>query len=728
MSDRPPVVLQVCILNSRRDYFDYYSKDTIPPIGARVWAPFGTKKRLGMVIGLGRENPNAAFTLKTILETIDEDSFFPEPILTLCRWISRYYHTPLSEVIPLALPKPYRLGRPYDVLIETDYQRIVSSLEAHSRVSGRAKRQHDLIDLFSSQQTQSKQQILKAGFTSAHLQALLSQGILVLTPRMPSASLAIPRQEPLALNPEQAAVVLKISESLNTFHCFLIDGVTGSGKTEVYLHLIAKVLNQQKQVLILVPEIGLTPQLLSRFSARFNEPMVVIHSNLNDTERQRAWQLARESTIKLVIGTRAAIFTPMPDLGLIVIDEEHDTSLKQLDRVHYSARDAALVRAKGANIPVILGSATPSLETLHNCDNQKYTRLELTQKAASDKPLRYQLLDIRNETLHEGLASASIALIREHLKNQHQVLVFINRRGFSPILLCHQCGWMADCRACDAHLTVHRRAGQLVCHHCGLVQPIPSNCKKCHCSELIPVGAGTQRIYDALKAEFPNTNILRIDRDEVTKKHALNACLDQINRGEAELIVGTQMLAKGHHFPKLTLVVVVDTDNGFYNQDFRATERLGQLLTQVSGRAGREKLPGHVLIQTHLPQHPLLNLLVQKGYGPFAKALLIQRQQAHMPPYTHLAMLRAQSKTMPKILHFLHAIKKHLQPLDVELLGPAPAPLARKASHHRLQLLVKSSTRPQREKALVLMREAILQHKLDRSIQWTLDVDPIDLS
>lgn len=719
-------VVQVCIPNTRRDYFDYYAQACFPVVGARVWVPFGSKRRMGVVVGFGVVD-NPKFTIKTITEIIDPEPIFPEHLLHLCRWVSQYYQSHLSEVIPLALPKHFRDGRPYESLVEYDYQLAMSATDAHGLISARAKRQHDLIDWLAQAAPLSRQKIISAGFNAAQISAFIEQGIIQLTPRTPPL-VSESKKQPLLLNAEQAGIVTKITQSLDAYQCFFIEGVTGSGKTEVYLQVIAKVLSAGKQALVLVPEIGLTPQLLKRFSERFSEPMAIIHSNLNDTERQRAWQFAKESTVKLVIGTRAAVFTPMPDLGLIVIDEEHDASLKQIERVRYSARDTALVRAHMANIPIIMGSATPSLESLHNCEKQKYTHMRLTQKAVSRDPLRYQLLDIRNEPLHEGFAVQTIHLIREHLQRQHQVLVFINRRGFSPVMLCRQCGWMADCRACDSHLTVHRKAGQLVCHHCGKMQAIPKHCGKCQSNELVPVGSGTQRIYEYLTTQFPETNTLRIDRDEVSKKHALNECLDKINRGEAQLIVGTQMLAKGHHFPKLTLVVVIDTDNGFYNQDFRATERLGQLLTQVAGRAGREEHAGHVIIQTHLPQHPLLNILVQQGYVPFAKALLLQRQQAQMPPYSHLAMLRAQSKTMPKVLHFLHAIKKQLHPAGIEVLGPAPAPLARKADHHRLQLLIKSNSRPQREYALNLMREAIVQHKLDKSIEWTIDVDPIDLT
>ncbi len=719
-------VIHVCIPNTRRDYFDYHAEDGTPPPGARVWVPFGNKKRMGIVVGFGTLS-KPTFTIKHIIETIDTEPMLPEHLLHLCHWVSRYYQTPLSEVLPLALPKQLREGRVYEALTEWDYQLALLPDEARSALSPQAKRGHQLIDLFTKSCILSKARISEAGFTSIHLNTLLSKSIIKLIPHQ-AALTTSERTQPLTLNLEQAHTVEQITQSLQTYQCFLIDGVTGSGKTEVYLQIIAKVLALGKQVLVLVPEIGLTPQLLSRFSARFHEQMAVIHSHLNDTERRLAWQQAKDETVKLIIGTRGAIFTPMPNLGLIVIDEEHDASFKQMDRVRYSARDTGLMRAYTANIPIILGSATPSLESLYNSECGKYKRLPLKEKAVSQVPLHYQILDIRNETLHEGLASQTLHIIREHLARQHQVLVFINRRGFSPVLLCHQCGWMADCRACDSHLTLHRSSGKLACHHCGLIQTIPNRCNQCHSPELVPIGAGTQRIYDYLATQFPNTSLLRIDRDETQKKHALNAHLDKINKGEAQLIVGTQMLAKGHHFPKLTLVVVVDADNGFYNQDFRALERFGQLLTQVAGRAGRELDAGQVVIQTHLPQHPLLNLLVQQGYGPFAASLLHLRQQALLPPYSHMAMLRAQSKTMSKVLHFLHAVKQQLHPIGINLLGPAPAPLARKAHHHRMQLLIQSSSRGHREHALKMMREVISQHKLDKSIEWTIDVDPIDLS
>lgn len=722
-------VFKVSIPHTNRDFFDYIAADVEPQIGARVWVPFRNKTRLGVVVGQDSSDSHG-MTLKSITTVIDESPLLSADMLALCQWISRYYQSPLSEVIPLALPKKYRVGALPQLPVSEHYQLLISPEQAHQKLAPKALKQHALIDFIAAQATAvSKKTTLQAGFSTTQLKALLGWDILAVTEKINKPMLSISQPDaPLPLNQEQAMAVQAIGEGLKSYRCFLLQGVTGSGKTEVYLQVIAQVLAQGLQVLVLVPEIGLTPQLLSRFTARFREPMAVIHSHLNDTERQQAWQLASDNEVKLVIGTRSAIFTPMPALGLIVIDEEHDASLKQMDGVRYSARDTALMRAFSANIPIILGSATPSLESLYNCSLKKYTLLPLNQKALASTPLHYQILDIRNQVLQHGLASPTLAAINQHLQQQNQVLVFINRRGFSPVLLCHQCGWMADCRACDSHLTLHRGIHRLICHHCGLTQTVPKQCESCHGRELLPVGIGTQRVHDYLTTQFPDTAILRVDRDEVSKKQALDDRLARISTGETQLIVGTQMLAKGHHFPRLTLVVVLDTDNGFYNQDFRALERLGQLLTQVSGRAGRAEFPGQVIIQTHLPQHPLLNMLIQKGYDPFAKALLLMRQEAALPPYHFMAMIRAQSQDQKKLLVFLHAVKDHLHTPDITTLGPAPAPLARKAEQHRMQLLIKSPSRKILHTALTEMRSWLIKDKISNTVRWNIDVDPMDLS
>lgn len=534
---------------------------------------------------------------------------------------------------------------------------------------------------------------------------------------------------PLELNPEQTSALQIISSALGHYQAFVLDGVTGSGKTEVYLQLAARVLEKGQQVLILVPEIGLTPQLVSRFKKRFNHPIATIHSHLGDKARAQAFALATRQDVQLVIGTRTALFTPMPALGLIIIDEEHDASFKQQEGIRYSARDAALVRAHQAEVPIILGSATPSLESLHNCKIQKYTHLLLTQKAESQTPLSYRLIDIRAQKLTDGLSSVTLKTIKSHIDAGRQALIFINRRGYAPVLLCHHCGWMADCKACDSHLTVHQGKNKLVCHHCGIKKTVPIHCANCQGTDLLPIGAGTQRIHDALVTAFPNTSIARIDRDQIKKNKQLIEEIEKIESGKTQILIGTQMLAKGHHFPNLSLVVILDADAGFYNQDFRALERLGQLITQVSGRAGRANVPGEVLIQTHFPDNPLLKQLIQSGYNAFTEALLPLRHKADWPPYHFIVLMRAFAKNEGALQSFLCKVKNELTALQLELtiLGPAPAPLAKKATLYHMQLLIKSSTRRPLHQALHFVQNKYPQHIRKQGVRWVMDVDPVDL-
>ncbi|MGL5741239.1 MAG: primosomal protein N' [Legionella sp.] len=722
-------VYQVCIPHTSRDFFDYLADWLTPCIGARVWVPFRKQERLGIVVGK-RESQHDSELLKSISSVIDEHALIEQELLTLCSWIGSYYQSPLSEVLPLALPKKYRLGQMCQLPMDDFYHLALPWEEAKKAIPARARKQLELIDFLHEQQEPvAKWCLTQKGFNSSQLAHLLAADLISLSQRIALPTRANnPLSPALQLNHEQAVAVTAIMEQLHQYHCFLLQGVTGSGKTEVYLQVIAKVLAQDKQVLVLVPEIGLTPQLVSRFTARFEQPIAVIHSSLNETERQVAWQLAKEAKVKMIIGTRAAIFTPMPDLGLIVIDEEHDASLKQMEGVRYSARDTALMRAHLANIPIIFGSATPSLESMYNGKQNKYTLLRLTHKALTTTPLHYQLIDLRAQTLQHGLATPTLQLIKAHLQKQNQVLVFINRRGFAPVLLCHQCGWMADCRACDSHLTLHKQVGQMICHHCGLTQKTPVCCGSCQSKALIPVGAGTQRVHEFLSSYFPDTEVVRIDRDAVRKKNALDEQLERIHMGKAQLIVGTQMLAKGHHFPRLSLVVILDADAGLYNQDFRALEHLGQLLTQVSGRAGRAEQAGQVLIQTHLPDHPLLNLLIQQGYDHFADALLTTREQAQLPPFHYLAVIRAQGKMSGSVLKFLHATKDQIQIPPLIVMGPAPAPMPRKANQYRMQLLIKSPSRKALKNSLTKLREWLGKNKLTNGIRWNVDVDPMDLS
>ncbi|MBN9231049.1 MAG: primosomal protein N' [Legionella sp.] len=721
-------IYQVCIPHTARDYFDYQAPAELEPtIGARVWVPFRKKIRLGIIVGIV---PAATIPENTrFIETlIDESPLLTEELFALCQWISRYYQSPLSEVLPLALPKKYREGAVAQLPMTEAFQLALPLTEVQVKVAPRAQKQQQMAAFLAEQDKPvTKKELQQMGFSSAVLKTLLQLQCIntVLQPQLPPPP-AHELQPSLTLNSEQQEALQVLMAHGHEYRCFLLQGVTGSGKTEVYLQLIQSVLQQGKQALVLVPEIGLTPQLVARFMARFHELIMVIHSSLNESERQYAWQLAHEGMARIIIGTRAAVFTPMPSLGIIIIDEEHDLSFKQMEGVRYSARDVALMRAHRLHIPILLGSATPSLETLYNVEQKKYQLLRLTQRAEAQKPLHVQLVDLRAQTLEHGLAKSTLNVIKEHLQQQNQVLIFINRRGFAPVLMCHQCGWMMDCPACDSHLTLHKH--QLICHHCGLIKMIPKKCGRCSSDELIPVGAGTQRIHEFLTHYFPQYTLSRVDRDAMRKKEALELELARIQQGKAQLIVGTQMLAKGHHFPRLTLVVVVDADAGLYHQDFRALEHLAQLLTQVAGRAGRAEYPGQVLIQTHEPQHPLLNTLIRKGYDALAQEILLMRRQAQLPPYYYLALIRAQSHDLEQLKQWFQQCKIFLHQLNIEVMGPAPAPLPRKAHQHRMQLLLKSASRKILQAALTQWREWLTINKLNNSVRWNVDIDPVDLS
>jgi primosomal protein N' (replication factor Y) len=655
------LVAKVCIPHTAKDYYDYSIGQPTPKIGARVDVSFRNRTMVGIVIGYGEPEKNS-IQLKAIKTVIDEEALLSSEILSLCRWIGHYYQAPLSEILPLALPKSYRQGK----LDEQITPPIVESLNVYPA--------------------------------------------------------------PYSLNNEQDISVQAIKKSLDQYQCFLLYGVTGSGKTEVYLQVIQTVLQKNQQVLVLVPEIGLTPQWLSRFTQRFSYPMVVIHSHLTEKERQKAWHSAHTGQAQLIIGTRTAVFTSLVNLGLIIIDEEHDASFKQMEGPRYSARDVAIVRAHARNIPIILGSATPSLETLHNVILGKYQAFYLRKKAASAQPLRYKIIDMRQQKVLHGISKPALSLIKTHLEQKNQVLVFINRRGYAPVLLCHHCGWIPSCRDCDTHLTLHRQAGQVLCHHCGFIAKTPKTCSACQGHVLLPVGVGTQRIYEYLTEVFPDVAIARIDRDETKHKKALELELKKIESGETQLMIGTQMLAKGHHFPKLTLVVIVDTDQGFYNADFRALERLGQLITQVAGRAGRAENAGQVAIQTYLPQHLLLNQLIQSGYDAFAQSLLKVRSTTQLPPYAFMALISAQSKRVEKSICLLDEIKRQINHVSIKVLGPAPAPMARRATFYRYQLLLQTPNRQCLQTVLSQIRQDFFRHTMTVGVVWGIDVDPVDLS
>jgi len=532
------------------------------------------------------------------------------------------------------------------------------------------------------------------------------------------------------LNQAQQQAVDTILAAKNDFCVYLLDGVTGSGKTEVYIRAMQEIIKEGKQILVLVPEISLTPQTIERFQVRFEVPIVTLHSNLSERNRLSAWTAAGSGSAKIIIGTRSAIFTPCVTLGLIIVDEEHDISFKQQDRFRYHARDLAIMRASTTRIPIVLGSATPSLESLLNVKRQRYHSLSLPDRAGKASMPDYHVIDVRQSFSEEGLSAPLLKMMRLHLDQDNQVMLFLNRRGFAPILYCTQCTWIVKCKRCDTRMVYHRKPLHLQCHHCHTQSSIPLRCEQCQEMSLHPVGVGTQRLEKALELHFPDVPIIRVDRDTTRRKGAMNTLLDRVHTEKKAILLGTQMLAKGHHFPNVTLVGIIDADSGLFSADFRAAEQMGQLLIQVSGRAGRAEKIGTVAIQTRHPDHFLLQTLIKNGYPPFAQVLLKEREDATLPPFSYFALFRAESYGEQSASDFLEAIKKISLSLSdtVSVLGPISALIGKRKGLHCQQLLIRS----ERRSALQHFLKNILKHidKLSSNypVKWILDVDPIEVS
>ena len=563
---------------------------------------------------------------------------------------------------------------------------------------------------------------------SCAMPVLLRKGGEVQT--SPSASLSHEREgenKVLTLNDAQQNAVEKIIAAKNKFNVFLLDGVTGSGKTEVYLRVIDDVLKSGRQVLVLVPEISLTPQTIERFRARFAVPIAALHSSLSDKDRLQSWCDAKSGHARMVIGTRSAIFTAFHDLGLIVIDEEHDTSFKQQDRFRYHARDLGIMRASRLDIPIVLGSATPSLESILNARRDRYVHLTLPMRAGNAALPTYEMIDLRNNKIEEGLSPPLLRAMKNHLQSNNQVMLFLNRRGFAPVLYCTECAWTANCKRCDARMVYHRSPLRLHCHHCDARSAIPKMCPDCHQESLQPVGLGTQRIEEVLAKHFPDVPIIRVDRDSTRKKNALNNLLEQIHREPKAILLGTQMLAKGHHFPNVTLVGVIDADSGLFSADFRAAEQMGQLLLQVSGRAGREEKQGTVMIQTKHPDHPLLQTLIHHGYAKFAEELLNERESALLPPYSYYAVIRAEAHSEQQVDQFLNGLKSVEGGDQVSLLGPLPAFIAKKKGMYCQHLVVRANRRGSLHHFLKQMLDQLEALPKALTVKWVLDVDPVEV-
>ena len=735
-SSHPPAqFLRVALDTPLRRLFDYRAPaaDGTRPLvaGMRVEVPFGSRRMIGVLVEQAASSDVPLGKLKAAIGTLDDEPLFDPVTFGLVRWAADYYHQPIGEAFAAALPALLRAGRPLTAL-EPRWRLTAAGVAAHVAAKRRGTRQRALLDALGAAASLGADAPAAAGAQArAALRALVARGWVE------SYDVEPPRIEPppptAALGPvltaAQASAVDAIGATLDGFAPWLLHGVTGSGKTEVYLRVIERALAAGRQALVLVPEIALTPQAVARFRARFTTPLAVLHSGLTPGERLAMWRAARTGKAGVVIGTRSAIFTPLARPGVIVVDEEHDASYKQQEGFRYSARDLAVLRAQRHGIPAILGSATPSLETLQQALAGRYRRADLPLRTGAAGAPRIAIIDLRAHEARHGIATPALLAMQRHLEAGGQVLLYLNRRGFAPTLFCPGCGWSAPCAQCDARLTVHRRRQRLICHHCGAEGAIPFACPNC-ASELRPVGTGTERIEDALEEFFPRMPVVRIDRDTTRGRGQIEAAFDRVHSGAARILVGTQMLTKGHDFPDVTLVVVLNADQGLFGADFRASERLAQSIVQVAGRAGRAARAGEVLVQTACPQHPLLVQLLQSGYDGFAQAALAEREAAGWPPYSRLALLRADATAREHALGFLAAARgaaEGLADAALRLLGPAPAAMERRAGRFRAQLLLESRERAPLQLLLRAWLPLVAALPEARRVRWSIDVDPLEV-
>ncbi|MGR9046676.1 MAG: primosomal protein N' [Gammaproteobacteria bacterium] len=728
-------ILRVAIPIPLRRLFDYLVPESADPgklrPGARLKVPFGKHSKIGFLVEVRRDSEVDTGKLKRAEALLDDTPLLDDSDLALLHWAGRYYHHPLGEVISAAFPVAFRQGKPAVALVETHYLLTSEGRAARPDLMKRAPKQKMLLELFQSWPDSLSETELSERLDNWRpaVKALLAKKWLETREHSDKdASAPLTRTTELRPNRLQQTAIESVVEALGRFEVFLLEGVTGSGKTEVYMQIIRSVLERGQQVLVLLPEITLTPQLEERFRRRFAVPVSVSHSKLTDGQRQTAWLQMQRGDCAILLGTRSALFTPLKNPGLIILDEEHDASFKQQEGFRFSARDVAVVRGKMLHIPVLLGSATPSLESYYNVENGRYQLLHLPERAGNADPPSLHLLDIRNKRMQEGLSEPLITEMRRILGKQEQVLLFLNRRGFAPTLICHGCGWVARCRRCDANLVIHSDEGLLRCHHCGGEQRLFGQCPDCKTGVLTPLGLGTERVEKALTELFPGKTIVRLDRDTTQRKGVLEGYLEQIQQGRVDIILGTQMLAKGHHFPNVTLVVLLDVDSGLFSIDFHAFEKLAQMIVQVSGRAGRAEKRGKVILQTRQPEHPLLTVLIREGYRRFVQTALAERKTAQLPPYSHQALLRVEAAGAQTPLAFLEQVIA-LKPDSgcVQVLGPVSAPMARKAGRYRYQLLLQSNQRRQLHLFLDALLPKIEGLKLARKVRWSLDVDPVDL-
>lgn len=719
-----PSTARIALNRPLRRLFDYIVPAGLGlQPGQRVKIPFGRQQAIGLVVETNITPPEG-ITLKPVHSALETWPALPKETFRLLSWASDYYQHPLGECLFTALPPALRRGRPAIEKSEDWWQASGSS----AILPKNAHKQKHLLDWIAQHKTGAKgSDIIRAGFTRAQLKTLSNKDLIrAVTPaeehtqdQKHNETVAAPE---LSAAQHEAACQLPPPE--DGFNASLLYGITGSGKTEIYLHYLKKHLSPRDQALVLVPEINLTPQTVVRFQRYFGERIVVWHSALNDSERLSAWLKIRNGEPVILIGTRSAVLLPFIGLKALIVDEEHDSSYKQGEGFRYSGRDVAVYRAHLNRCPVILGSATPSLESYHNALGGKYRLIRLEERAGSAVPPSISLLDIRSRPLEGGLSRPALQALRQTLDSGNQALVFVNRRGFAPVMMCFDCGHMVECPRCDTRLTYHRRDRAMRCHHCDYQAPATETCPKCKSQAFKPVGQGTEQTEDILAAHFPDTPIVRVDRDSTQRKGSIQNILKQVNTGKPCILVGTQMLAKGHDFPNVTLVVAINADGGLFSVDFRAPEQLLQLLLQVSGRAGRGTKAGNVVVQTCHSDHPLLRTLCNGRYLDMADQLLEEREAGQFPPFRAMAIFRAEADTMEQSLQLLDRIKPLTNAPGIETWGPLPALIARRADRHRAQLVLNTDNRLRLNKLLTGICQTLEQERTTKSAKWMIDVDP----
>jgi len=697
--------------------FDYLppSGDPPPAPGARVLVPFGKRELVGIVIGSATSPAPENTRLKPIHRVLDSQLLDAE-LLSLMRWTTRYYAAPPGELVNHALPAVLRRNREIPPR-RIHWLRLTE--RGRSADLERAPRQREIASWLQDG-PRRRDELTTAGARGDALRRMLDTGLIA-----PCGTPSTAPEPGPKLNADQRRALARILRARNRFEALLLAGVTGSGKTEVYLQAARHLLRRGYQILVLVPEIGLTPQFVRRLEARLGQRACVYHSGLGARERLETWQAAGSGEAGLLIGTRSAVFLPLLHPGLLIVDEEHDGSFKQFDAMRYNARDVAVMRASRLGIPVVLGSATPSLESLHNADRGRYTMLVLPERAGAAHQPHWRIDDPRGQRMEDGLTDGLIERIRDTLAGGEQVLVYRNRRGYAPVLICNECGWQADCDHCSAHMTWHRARNRLNCHHCGQTRAVPHRCPDCHSPQLVAVGAGTERIEAALQRLFPETPVFRADRDAVRGREEFEKLLHQVGDGEPCILVGTQMLAKGHHLPGIGLAIMLDTDQLLFSADFRAPERMAQSIVQVAGRAGREQ-PGKFILQSRHPEHPLIQTLAGGDYLRAARLLLEERRQAELPPWTHLAMVRAEAQQASAATEFLRAVAAIVDTRAARFAGPVAAILQRRAGYWRYQLWLMAESRTALSTETARLTTLIEGLRESRKVRWHIDVDPLE--